>query len=125
MSDGRLHDQQRGELTRAARTTVGEELRSLTYFSEEEVEQLYLRDDLDRDADLVGFAEEERRGFQLQRTYEGTELGAYNFTIRCFDRGYLTRVLVDDHGAWVTTDGMHIQRFEEVASALASVLEEF
>lgn len=123
MSDRRLPDQQRAELKRAARTTVGDKLRSITYFTEEEVDQLYLRTDLDRDAELFGFAEEERRGFQSQRTYEGTELGDYNFTIRVFDSGYLTRVLVDYHGVWVTTDGMAFNRFEQLASALPGVLQ--
>ena len=45
------------ELLSAARTATGDELRSLTYFTEEAVEQLYLRSDLSRTADLVGFAE--------------------------------------------------------------------
>ncbi len=124
MSDSALPDQQQEELTRAARTTIGDELRSLAYFTDEAVEQLYLRDDLDRDADLVGFADNERHGFRAQRTYTGTELGDYEFTIRVFERGYLTRVIVEDHGVWVTTDGMQIDRFEELATALAGVLEE-
>lgn len=125
MDDGRLSEDQREELISAARTTVGDELRSLTYFTEGTVEQLYLRDDLDRTADLVGFAENERLGFRSQSAYAGSQLGEYQFTIRVFERGYLTRVIVGDHGVWVTTDAMRIDRFEELASALASVLREF
>lgn len=111
------------ELVSAARTTVGDELRSVTYFREDEVEQLYLRSDLDRTADLVGFADNERLGFHSQVAYKGTQLGEYRFTIRVFEHGYLTRIIVGDHGVWVTTDPMRIDRFEELASALAGVLK--
>jgi hypothetical protein len=112
-------------LVDAARTTVGDELRSLTYFTEDAVEQIYLRDDLDQSADLIGFAENERLGFRSKTAYGATELGDYRFTVRVFDRGYLTRVIAGDHGVWVTTDGMQIDRFEELASALSGVLAEF
>lgn len=125
MDDSGPSEYQRTELVSAARTTVGDELRSLTYFTEETVEQLYLRDDLDRTADLIGFAENERLGFRSQLAYTGTQLGEYQFTIRVFGRGYLTRVIVGEHGAWVTTDAMQIDRFEELAHALAAVLREF
>lgn len=116
---------QRDELVSAARTTVGDELRSVTYFTEEAVDQLYLRDDLEQSADLVGFADTERLGFRSQTDYDLSELGRYRFTIRVFDQGYLTRVIVGGHGVWVTTDEMSIDRFEELASALAGVLGEF
>lgn len=119
-----ISDEQREQLVDAARTSVGDELRSLTYFTEDDVEQLYLRDDLQRDADLVGFAENERLGFRSQSAYSETQLGAYEFTIRVFDQGYLTRVIVGNHGVWVTTDEMVIDRFEELASAVATVLRE-
>jgi hypothetical protein len=111
-------------LVRTARSVAGDELRSVTYFDDEEVEQLYLRDDLDRNADLIGFAENERLGFRSQQAYRGTQLGGYRFTIRVFDDGYLTRVIEDDRGVWVTTGAMAIDRFEEVAAALAGVLRE-
>lgn len=117
-----LADQQREELVSAIRATAGEELRSITYFTEESLEQLYLRRDLDRTADLVGFAEMERHGFKAQDAYRGTELGDYRFTIRVFDDGYLTRVTHDGHGVWITTDSMSVDRFEELASAIGSIL---
>jgi hypothetical protein len=110
------------ELVSAARTAVGDELRSLTYFTGRDVEQLYLRDDLEAEADLVGFADTERLGFRSQTDYGDTELGPYRFTIRVFDRGYLTRVIVGDHGAFVTTDPMARDRFEELAAALRETL---
>ena len=121
MSD--LSEEQRSELVRAARTAIGDELRSVTYFTEETVEQLYLREDLDQSADLVGFAENERLGFQSQLIYDGTQLGDYQFTIRVFEHGYLTRVIVGDHGVWITTDGIARDRFEEFASVIESILD--
>jgi len=122
MATAALSSDQAARLVRAARTTVGDELRSLTYFTEDVVEQLYLRSDLDRTADLIGFAENERDGFHSKSLYRGTQLGSYDFTIRVFDNGYLTRVIAGDKGVWVTTDGMKIDRFEELASAIESVL---
>lgn len=113
------------ELLSAARTATGDELRSLTYFTEDAVEQLYLRSDLSRTADLVGFAESERHGFHAQSLYANTQLGDYFFTVRVFENGYLTRVIANDHGVWVTTDSMDIGRFEELASALAEILRSF
>lgn len=111
-------------LERAARTAIGDELRSLTYFDEETQEQLYLRDDLEADADLEGFVETERLGFRSQGDYGDSELGEYRFTIRSFEYGYLTRVIEDGHGAFVTTGEMSVQRFGDLAAALRSVLRE-
>jgi len=113
------------ELLTAARTATGDELRSLTYFTENDVDQLYLRGDLDQTADLVGFAENERKGFHAQSLYADSQLGEYTFTVRVFENGYLTRVIANEHGVWVTTDSMEIDRFEELASALASILRSF
>lgn len=42
-----------------------------------------------------------------------------------FERGYLARVITGDRGIWVTTDAMHIDRFEELANALATVLQKY
>ena len=124
--DGReLPEAQRETLVATARTVVGDELRSLTYFTEHSLEQLYLRDDLSKSADLVGFAENERLGFRSRDAYRETELGDYQFTIRVFEHGYLTRVIAGDHGVWVTTDAMSIDRFEELGDAVATVLREF
>ncbi|MFC6754068.1 DUF7522 family protein [Halorubrum tibetense] len=113
------------ELLSAARTATGDELRSLTYFTEDDIEQLYLRSDLSRTADLLGFAENERNGFHAQSLYADSQLGDYLFTVRVFENGYLTRVIANDHGVWVTTDSMEMDRFEELASALAAILRSF
>ena len=113
------------ELVSTARTVVGDELRSVTYFTDDAVEQLYLRGDLEADADLVGFADTERLGFRSRTDYRGTELGAYRFNIRVFEHGYLTRIIEGDHGVFVTTDPMARDRFEELATALRETLRRF
>jgi hypothetical protein len=110
------------ELISICRTTVGDELRSIAYFTDEDVEPVYLRDDLDRTADLVGFATHERLGFHDQSAYQDTQLGEYQATVRMFEDGYLTRVIYGQTGVWVTTDEMSIDRFEELVTALKTVL---
>lgn len=124
MADSVLATNDASELRSVCRTTVGDELRSITYFSEDAVEQLYLRTDLERTADLIGFAEVERMGFKSQTAYRNTQLGEYHATVRMFENGYLTRVIQGDHGVWVTTDGMSMDRFEELAVALRAVVSD-
>lgn len=125
MPRDKIADELEAELVRSCRTTVGDGLRSVTYFDASGEEQLYLRDDLESDADIVGFADNERLGFRSQSVYRGSELGEYRFTIRVFERGYLTRVISGDYGAFVTTDSLPMNRFEELASAVRSVLSEY
>ena len=112
------------QVIRVCRTVVGDELRSITYFNDSDVQQVYLRSDLDQSADLFGFAEIERTGFQADEKYRETELGEYQATIRMFENGFLTRVVYESSGVWVTTDSMSIDRFEELSKALKSVLRE-
>ncbi len=111
------------ELTSVCRTAIGDSVRSITYFTGDAVDQVYLRDDLDHDADVGAFAENERLGFVSQQTYDDTELGRYRFTIRVFEWGYLVRTIVDDHGVFVTTDPLPMAEFKEVESAVHSVLK--
>ena len=110
------------ELLSVCRTTVGDELRSITYFTEEAIAQLYLRSDLEQTADLDTFADNERLGFRSQSAYRNTQLGSYRATIRLFENGYLTRLVRGEHGVWVTTDAMSIERFEELTTALETVV---
>jgi len=112
------------ELISAARTAIGDELRSVTYFTPDGYEQVYLRSDLEPGANLEAFVDNERLGFQSQHTYGDTELGEYRANVRIFEYGYITRVIVGDEGVFVTTDEMSIDRFEEVAAALRGVLSE-
>jgi len=120
-----LPEEARTELVSAVRTAGGDEVRSITYFTEDGVEQVYLRGDLETGADLVGFADVERLGFRSQTDYQGSELGEYRFTIRVFEHGYLTRVIDDGHGVFVTTDPMARDRFDELAAALRGVFRDF
>ncbi len=112
------------ELVTVCRTAIGDDLRSVTVFTESDHEQLYLRDDLERDADLDRFVADERGGFRSRRTYGDTELGDYGFTIRAFEAGYLTRIVRGDRGVFVTTDPLNLNEFHEVATAVGTVLEE-
>lgn len=120
-----LPDEAAEQIVASARTAIGDSLRSVTYFTKDDYEQLYLREDLERDADLSTFIGHEWRGFKTaQNAYEGTELGDYNYTIRVFDNGFLVRVTHDREGVLVTTDGLTVKDFEEVATALNAFLEE-
>lgn len=122
MSGSELDDALADELISACRTGVGDELRSLTYFTDDEVDQLYLRSDLDRTADLTGFAEIERTGFRADELYRNSQLGEYRATVRMFEHGYLTRVVYDRTGVWITTDSMSMERFEELSSSVKPIL---
>lgn len=112
-------------LVTTCRTAVGDSCRSVTYFTRDDFEQLYLREDLAPDADLSTFVGNEWRGFKTtQSAYEGSELGSYQYTIRVFDNGFLIRVTSDREGVFVTTDGLTLKDFEELATAVDAVLEE-
>ncbi|GAA0196300.1 hypothetical protein ACFFQF_31460 [Haladaptatus pallidirubidus] len=119
-----LTDNETDQLLRTCRTVIGDELRSVTYFSPNDYQHLYLREDLERGTHPHSFVENERGGFSSQRTYEWSELGDYRYTMRTFDNGYLVRVIVGTHGTYVTTDSITMDRFNDVAEAVSSVLEE-
>ena len=122
MSENSVSEEFADELVSVCRAAVGDELRSITYFTEDELDQLYLRSDLDRTADLLGFAEIERNGFRADQMYRNSQLGSYRATIRVFEHGYLTRVILDQQGVWVTTDSLSMERFEELSTAIKAVL---
>jgi hypothetical protein len=108
-----------------ARTATGDSLRSVTYFTRTDFDQLYLRDDLERDADLSTFVGHEWRGYrETQNAYQNSELGSYRFTVRAFENGYLLRVAADRRGVLITTDGLSMQSYEEIAEALTRLLHE-
>jgi len=110
------------QLRRSARTAAGDRLRSLTYFTDDDHEQVYLRSDLDADADLSAFVARARDGFDAADAYKGTELGDYRYTIRRFEHGSVVRVTAEESGAIATAEGLTVERCEEIASALHSVL---
>jgi hypothetical protein len=111
------------QVVSACRTALGDSLRSVVYFTPEEYEQMYLRSDLEPDADLQRWVEHEAAGFRAQLAYDGSELGEYQYTLRAFDNGLMTRVIKDDHGVFVTTDSITVRRSNEVSKAVGSLLE--
>lgn len=121
--EGLLDEETAAELVSACRTAIGDQLRSLTYFTETDFEQLYLRSDLEPDADLAGFVDYESLGFGAHTAYRGSELGEYRFTIRMFEKGFLVRITTEAEGVFLTTDGLTLKDFEEVATAVRALLE--
>ena len=125
MESDLLADGPADRLVRVARTATGDSLRSVTYFTRSDYDQLYLRGDLERDADLMSFIGHEWHDFKNTRnTYQNSELGAYRHTIRVFENGYLLRITTERNGVFVTTDGLTMQDFEAVANAVTTVLED-
>ncbi|ARS91347.1 DUF7522 family protein [Natrarchaeobaculum aegyptiacum] len=125
MGTGLLTSEAADRIVTTCRTAIGDSLRSVTYFTRDDYEQVYLRSDLERDADLSTFIGHEWRGFKTAQTaYEGSELGDYNYTIRVFDNGFLLRVTSQSEGVFVTTDGLTMNDFDAVATAINAFLEE-
>ena len=110
------------ELESACRTAVGDRLRSVGYFTAEDHEVVYLRDDIEFTESIDAVVANERLGFTSQETYEDPELGPYRATIRVFEQGYLTRIIVEGHGVFVTTDEMEMERFLDLTEAVESIL---
>ena len=121
-----LPDEAEERLSATCRTTVGDNLRSVTYFTRSDFEQVYLREDLERDADLMGFIGTEWQDYKLTTdAYQGSELGEYRYTLRVFENGYLIRVGTANTGVIVTTDGLELRDFDELVRAVAATLEEW
>jgi hypothetical protein len=120
-------------LVRISRTATGDSLRSVIYFTPDDFDVLYLRSDLDETADtrdtIEKFVASERLGFDSQEQYRGisTELaiGEYEYTLRMFADGFLSRIIVGEHGVILTTDGQDIDNFKVVAVALRLLLVEY
>ena len=125
-------------LVSTARTALGDTLRTVVYFTPDEFDVLYTRSDLyagdpERMRKIKGqFVDNERLGFGSQETYRELhedpdaepDIGEYEFTVRVFSDGFVSRVIVGNHGVLLTTDSMDIQSFEELAVSLRKVLEE-
>ena len=111
------------DLIGTCRAIIGDNLRSITYFTESSHTQIYLRSDLDQDADLAGFTDLESRGLVgAPIAYRGSELGNYLYTIRAFEFGYLLRVLKNNKGVFITTDNITLQDFSEAYLAIKQIL---
>lgn len=123
MAENLLDGETRETLVRLCRTAVGDHLRSVTYFTRDDYEQVYLREDLEQNADLMTFIGNEWYGFTTtEESYRESELGQYRYTIRVFENGYLVRYTTDHDGVFLTSDGLTTRRFDEVRAALADVL---
>ncbi|MFC7080150.1 DUF7522 family protein [Halorussus caseinilyticus] len=123
-------------LVSTCRTALGDTLRTVVYFTPEAFDVLYLRSDLyagdpKRVRDVKSrFVDNERLGFDSQETYRRLhedsdaepDIGEYEFTIRVFSDGFVSRVIVGDHGVLLTTDSMDIKSFEELAISLRKLL---
>ncbi len=121
--DSGLADEElESRLVAASRTAVGDSLRSVTYFTPEAYDQIYLRAGLDSDADITGFVEHESVGFRAHTAYRGSELGGYRYTVRAFQNGFLVRVTEADHGLFFTVDDISLRSAEEGAEAVSRVL---
>lgn len=120
---GLIAEDRAAELVSACRTTVGDEVRSITYFTPDDYVQLYLRSDLESDADLAGFVDHESFGFNAHTAYQGSELGEYQYTIRVFEHGFLIRVTTRREGVFLTTDWLTLRDFDELAAAVGRLLE--
>ena len=119
-----LSEVQADQIVKACRTTTGDRLRSVTYFTRDSYDQLYLRSDLERDADLSSFIGVEWRESGItDNAYRSSELGEHTYTIRAFENGYLLRVSTEHGGVFITTDGLTMHGYEEVATALRELLE--
>ena len=132
-----LSEEAADQLVRACRTAVGDSLRSVVYFTPESEQFLYLRSDLEERGERSRevkrqFVENERMGFTSQETYdrlteEGDarlDIGDYEFTVRVFTEGFISRVIVGEHGVLLTADEMHVDEFEELAVTLRKLLAE-
>ncbi|MFH5798973.1 hypothetical protein [Haladaptatus sp. CMAA 1911] len=125
------------EIATTCRTGIGDTLRSVIHFTPTDSELLYLRSDLYGGDRAVAkerkavFVANERLGFGTHETYrrlgeEGFEpiLGEYELTIRAFADGFVSRVIVGDHGILMTSDNLPIADFEDVAVSIRKQLED-
>ena len=119
MTSHLLPEEDAEELVETCRSIAGRHLRSVTYFTDTDYVQLYLRDDLARDADLESFTGVEwHESTIIDEAYGTSELGAHHYTIRAFENGYLLRVSGVHHGLFVTTDELPMYTFEELGETL-------
>ena len=121
-------------LVSAARTSLGDTLRSVVYFTPSEFDVLYLRQGLYEsmeaarpakeqlvELERVGFAELPARG-TITRREDDAGIGPYEFTVRFHEDGFVVRVLEGDIGAVMTTDSMDLNGFEDAATAVRRLL---
>lgn len=122
------------EIVAAARTGLGDQLRSVIGFSPGSFAVLYTRGDLYEsgidvrevkrplvELERVGFAEAPVRT-SLSAVAPGTDIGPYDFTVRFHKNGFVARVIEGDRGVLLTTDSMDVRAFREAATAIRALL---
>ena len=120
----------------AVRTSLGDTLRAVVYFTPSSFDILYRRQDLydsteaarEAKSQLVEF---ERTGFAerpvrtaIARMGGGPDIGPYEFTVRFHKNGFVIRILQGDAGVLFTTDSMNVDAFEDATSAITGLLAE-
>ena len=118
----------------AARTSLGDTLRSVVYFTPSAFDVLYTRLDLDEAAEEVAAAmsrlvDFERTGFaegpvrtRIAGADEDSGIGPYEFTVRFHEDGFVVRVIQGDAGVLLTADAMDVDAFEDAAVAIRGLL---
>ncbi|WP_254531822.1 DUF7522 family protein [Natrinema gelatinilyticum] len=119
-----------------ARTSLGDTLRSVIYFTPSTFDILYLRQGIYESADdarraktqlveleQVGFAERPVRT-AISRSEGRSNIGEYEFTVRFHGDGFVVRVLEDGTGVLLTTDSMDVNAFEDAATAVRRLLRD-
>lgn len=125
MASNLLPDEVADRLVETCDSVAGRHLRSVTYFTDADYEQLFLREDLARDADLESFTSVEwHESSIIGDAYRTSELGEHHWTIRAFENGYLLRVSEAGHGIFVTTDDLPMTTFERLGERLDDFLAE-
>lgn len=105
---------------------AGDRLRSVTYFTRDDFDQLYLREDLERGADLASFIGFEwRESWITEDVYQGTELGEHEYTLQVFSNGYLLRHETQREGVFVTLDRPSLDILDEMALAVRETIDSF
>ena len=131
-----ISDEMAETILSATRTSIGDSLRSVVYFTTSAFDLLYVRTDLypsdeaasERKEQLVqlervGFAERPSRT-DIAHSNDGPDIGPYTFTVRFHDNGFVVRVLEGDSGVLFTTDSMDVSTFREAVSAIRGVLSD-
>ncbi|RXK51899.1 DUF7522 family protein [Halorientalis pallida] len=128
-------DDERGDgIVSVSRTTLGDTLRSVVYFTPAAFDILYVRQDLDESTEAARPTKEqlvefERLGFAERpvRTAISTSepvagIGSYEFTVRFHEDGFVCRVIEGNAGVVLTTDAMDVDAFEDVVTAIRRLL---
>lgn len=128
--DGALAD----SIVSAARTGLGDTLRSVVYFTPSAFDVLYARRDLYDSTDGVTEAksqlvEFERTGFaegpvrtMIASREDGSDIGRYEFTVRFHGNGFVVRIIEGDAGVLFTADDMAVRSFEDAAGTIRKLL---